>query len=95
MQTLNECIPCFVRQAEEAVVLGTKDPARREKILRRILHALADADWADSPEANRSETHHREGNHDGIPKRKPQPVEQQRDSEDRASSAGQTERESD
>ena len=51
MQTLNECIPCFVRQSEEAVALGTKDPARQEKILRQILHALADADWAGSPPA--------------------------------------------
>jgi damage-control phosphatase, subfamily I len=51
MQTLMECIPCFVRQAEEAVALSTKGSAQRERILRQILHALADADWADSPPA--------------------------------------------
>ena len=51
MQTSIECIPCFVRQAEEAVAFATRDPARREKILRQILHALADADWAGSPPA--------------------------------------------
>jgi len=46
-----ECIPCFVRQAEEAVAFATKDLVRREKILRQILHALADADWVASPPA--------------------------------------------
>jgi uncharacterized protein with ATP-grasp and redox domains len=51
MQTSIECIPCFVRQAEEAVAFATKDLARREEILRQILHALADADWAASPPA--------------------------------------------
>jgi len=51
MQTAIECIPCFVRQAEEAVALATGDSAKREKILRQILHALAEADWAGSPPA--------------------------------------------
>lgn len=51
MQTSIECIPCFVRQAEEAVALATKDPGRREEILRQILDVLADADWAGSPPA--------------------------------------------
>ena len=51
MQTSMECIPCFVRQAEEAVALSTKDSALRETMLRQILHALADADWANCPPA--------------------------------------------
>lgn len=49
MQTSNECIPCFVRQAEEALLLSTKNPAQREKVLRQLLHTLAEADWTDSP----------------------------------------------
>jgi hypothetical protein len=51
MQTSIDCIPCFVRQAEEAVAFATKDFVKREKILRQILHSLADADWAGSPPA--------------------------------------------
>lgn len=51
MQTSFECISCFVRQAEEAVALSTIVSAQREKILRQILHELADADWANSPPA--------------------------------------------
>jgi len=51
MQTSIECIPCFVRQAEEAVALSTKNSVLREEILRKILRALADADWAGSPPA--------------------------------------------
>ena len=57
MQTSVECIPCFVRQTAEAVGLSTKDPAERETILRKILHALADADWADSPPAIAQQLH--------------------------------------
>jgi len=49
MQTLLECIPCFVRQAEEAVALSAKNSVLREELLRKILRALADADWEDSP----------------------------------------------
>jgi uncharacterized protein with ATP-grasp and redox domains len=51
MQTAIDCIPCFVRQAEEAVAFATTDFVKREEILRQILHALADADWAASPPA--------------------------------------------
>ncbi len=49
MKTSLECIPCFVRQAAEAVALCTAEPALRETMLREILRALADADWSDSP----------------------------------------------
>ena len=58
MQTSIECIPCFVRQAEEAVALSTKNSVLREKILRLVLHALADADWAGSPPAIAQRLHH-------------------------------------
>jgi uncharacterized protein with ATP-grasp and redox domains len=49
MQTAAECIPCFVRQAAEAVMLCGESLVPREVILRRILHELADADWSGSP----------------------------------------------
>ena len=51
MQTSKECIPCFVRQAEEAVSMATTDGELRKTILHRILHGLAEADWAESPPA--------------------------------------------
>lgn len=51
MQTAAECIPCFVRQAAEAVMLCDEAQVPREIILRRILHELADADWSGSPPA--------------------------------------------
>jgi uncharacterized protein with ATP-grasp and redox domains len=44
-----DCIPCFVRQAAEAVALAVVDPSGQEKAMRAILHALADADWRESP----------------------------------------------
>lgn len=49
MKTEMECIPCFVRQAAEAVTLYVDDPARCETILRRLLHEIAGADWSGSP----------------------------------------------
>lgn len=49
MQTAAECIPCFVRQAAEAVMLCDEAQVPREIIFRRILHELADADWSGSP----------------------------------------------
>jgi uncharacterized protein with ATP-grasp and redox domains len=57
MQTSIECIPCFVRQAAEAIALSVKAPSQRRKSLRRVLHALADADWSDSPPALAQELH--------------------------------------
>lgn len=49
MQTAAECIPCFVRQAAEAVMLCDDTQVPREIILRRILHELADTEWSGSP----------------------------------------------
>lgn len=45
MKTALECIPCFVRQAKEAVELSGGAPARREALLRLLIHDIADADW--------------------------------------------------
>ena len=51
MKTALECIPCFVRQAAEAVEMCATDAARSERILRRLLREIADADWAAMPVA--------------------------------------------
>lgn len=44
-------MPCLVRQAAEAITLSESDPQRRAAILKRILHALADADWREASPA--------------------------------------------
>ena len=49
MQTAIECIPCFVRQAAEAVALCEPDSGRRERLLRRVLGEIAEADWGVMP----------------------------------------------
>ncbi len=49
MNTRLECIPCFVRQAAEAVSLCVEDPAQREALLRRLLLEVAQGDWTGSP----------------------------------------------
>jgi uncharacterized protein with ATP-grasp and redox domains len=49
MKTALECIPCFVRQAAEAVEMCAGDNGQRERLLRRLLREIADADWAVIP----------------------------------------------
>jgi len=49
VQTAIECIPCFVRQAAEAVALCEPDSGRRERLLRRLLGEIAEADWGVMP----------------------------------------------
>ncbi len=44
-----ECIPCFVRQAAEAVEMSAVDTTLKERLLRRLLREIADADWAVMP----------------------------------------------
>ena len=51
MTTTLECLPCFVRQAIEAVGFCVPDEKRRIEIIRRLLSELADADWCLSPVA--------------------------------------------
>ena len=57
MQTSIECIPCFIRQAAEAIALSTQDPSKRARILRKVMHALADLDWLVSPPMVAAELH--------------------------------------
>jgi hypothetical protein len=49
MRTTIACIPCFARQAVEAVEMAVADASRREQILRRLLREIADADWSEMP----------------------------------------------
>jgi len=51
MKTALECIPCFVRQAAEAVELSALDDPGRERLLKRLLREIAEADWAVMPVA--------------------------------------------
>lgn len=52
-----DCVPCFARQALDAVTEAVEDPARREPILRRLLHEIADSDWSGSPPAMAQRLH--------------------------------------
>lgn len=49
MKTALECIPCFVRQAAEAVEMSAGDGLRKECLLRRLLCDIAAADWSVMP----------------------------------------------
>lgn len=49
MRTTLNCIPCFIRQTLEAARLATDDVAAQERILRRVLHRVAEMDLAQCP----------------------------------------------
>ncbi|MBN2369555.1 MAG: DUF89 family protein [Vicinamibacteria bacterium] len=49
MKTYLDCIPCFVRQALEAVRPLTTDVAVHERIVREVLRSAAEMDFAQSP----------------------------------------------
>ena len=51
MKTALECIPCFVRQAAEAVEMSVLDGPCKERLLKHLLREIADADWAGMPVA--------------------------------------------
>ena len=51
MHTALECIPCFLRQALEAVRFVTEDTATHERVLRDVLRAAAEMDMTQSPPA--------------------------------------------
>lgn len=57
MNTPLDCIPCFARQALDAVSEAVADPVRREKLLRRLLREIADGDWSGSPPAMAQRLH--------------------------------------
>ena len=49
MQTNLECLPCFVRQATEAVRMVTDDPAVHERVLRATLQQAATLSFDQPP----------------------------------------------
>lgn len=57
MRTYLECIPCFVRQALDAVRRVTDDEAVHEKVLREVLGTSARMDLGDSPPAMAQRLH--------------------------------------
>ena len=57
MKTLLECIPCFARQALDAVTEAVADPARRESLLRSLLREITAGDWFGSPPAMAQRLH--------------------------------------
>lgn len=57
MRIVLDCVPCFARQALDAVMEAVEDPAQREPILRRLLHQIADGDWSGSPPAMAQRLH--------------------------------------
>ncbi len=51
MKSQLDCVPCFTRQALDAVSLVVEDPNQRETLLRRLLQEISKADWQQSPPA--------------------------------------------
>jgi len=49
MKTALECIPCFVRQAAEAVEMSGGDEQQREQLLKLLLSEIAASDWGVMP----------------------------------------------
>ncbi len=49
MKTYLECIPCFIRQALEAVCMVTNDSEKQEGVLRRTLQLASEMDMSKSP----------------------------------------------
>jgi len=49
MITYLDCIPCFIRQALEAVCMVTDDSAKQEAVLRRTLQLTSEMDLGKSP----------------------------------------------
>lgn len=49
MKTYFECIPCFIRQALDAVRLATNDEKIQEQVLRRVLVLANELDMTQSP----------------------------------------------
>ncbi len=51
MKTAMECIPCFVRQASEAIEMAATDDWRKDRLTRHILNDIADMKWDVMPVA--------------------------------------------
>jgi uncharacterized protein with ATP-grasp and redox domains len=49
MKTQLQCLPCFIRQASEALTIATDDPVVQEQVLRRVLSEVSQMDLGDNP----------------------------------------------
>ncbi|NVM52666.1 MAG: DUF89 family protein [Candidatus Helarchaeota archaeon] len=49
MRTHLDCIPCFQRQALQAVRFTTDDEKTQERVLRKVITALQQIDWKQTP----------------------------------------------
>lgn len=49
MHVVPPCIPCLVRQAEEAIDMTGVKPSAKEQLFRLLLQELAEADWSETP----------------------------------------------
>jgi uncharacterized protein with ATP-grasp and redox domains len=58
MKTYFDCIPCFVRQALDAVRRVTADEVIQEQVLREALHVASEMDLRQSPPAMAQRIHH-------------------------------------
>jgi len=54
-----ECVPCLLRQAQEAIALSAMDAASAAESLRSVLRFMARADWNQSPPALVQQMHRR------------------------------------
>ncbi|MBN1630022.1 MAG: DUF89 family protein [Thermoleophilia bacterium] len=59
MRSSLDCIPCFVRQALDAVRAVSDDPAIHDDVVREILQWMADADLSQSPPSFAQHIHRR------------------------------------
>jgi uncharacterized protein with ATP-grasp and redox domains len=59
MNTTLECIPCLLRQALEAVKLGSTDPIVHEQVMREVLHWAEEMDLTQSPPVMAQRIHRR------------------------------------
>ncbi len=57
MKIYLDCIPCFIRQALEAVTMVTSDTKQQETVIRKVLALAADMDMAQTPPVMAQQIH--------------------------------------
>jgi uncharacterized protein with ATP-grasp and redox domains len=57
VKTFYDCIPCFIRQALDAVRLASRDESIHEEVLRGVLHAASGMDLRKSPPVMAQQIH--------------------------------------
>jgi damage-control phosphatase, subfamily I len=59
MKSYLDCVPCFIRQALDAVRMATDDPASHEQIVRDVLRLASGMDLSESPPVMGQRIHRR------------------------------------